>query len=128
MKYKINNINEIPELLDKVKSYLVDFLENNGMLEDYDKYPVEDVAMIMFKDVMDVETCFKLLNILEHSFQEVGYLGLDKRLWWFLKFLAWDVDKEAIENILNCRFVEDEKEKISSLVTAPVENQEKKRI
>ena len=127
MKYKINNTNEIPELLNKVKSYLSDFLESNGMLDDYDKYPSEDVVMIMFTNVMDLETCFKLLNLLDYSLEEID-LDPDQRLWWFLNSLAWDVDKKGIGHILNRRYSLEEKEKISDLVTAPVGNQEKKRI
>lgn len=129
MGYKINNVDEIPDLLVEVKRYVLKYMEDSEILDDYDRFiSAVSVVFEVFSNVMDLKTAFKLLDLLNYDLEDVGYMDTDKRLWWFLNALAWDANKEKLRKILNERYVAEEKEKISDLVTATVGNKEKKRI
>ncbi len=128
MEYEINRPEEVISLLEIVRTDLKTFLEHSNMIDEYDRYPAEDIVYIMFRNVMDLEVSFKLLNLVNYELGEGDYIFHDKILWWFLNSFFWDVNKESLEEILKERQAKEEKEKISNLVTAPVEHQDKKRI
>lgn len=130
MEYKINNAEEVPELLSGVKKCLLKHLKDNKMLSAdlYKHFPAVEVVFIMFRGGMDLKKCFKLLDLVNYELEPFTQVETDKRLWWFINALAWDSNKEKLRGILKERYVAEEKAKLNTLVTATVESKEKKRI
>lgn len=93
---------------------------------DYDCYEPDDILIIAFKKAMTIETAEKLLYI--WGSMDLSSLYGIHQIYSTLHNLSNAGTYEKVVNILKERKANEEKEKISDLVTAPVGNQEKKRI
>lgn len=111
------SLNDAKEFLAEVHSNLQAFLEDNNMSEDYEMYPAEDVVNIMLRDFFNSKECLKLLNIV-HFFELTDIAEYQSLNWWFLSGLVFGVDMEMVKNIIDIKIAEEEKIKISSLVTS----------
>ncbi|MBN9929001.1 hypothetical protein HZD82_10200 [Pantoea agglomerans] len=111
------SLNDAKEFLAEVHSNLQAFLEGNNMSEDYEMYPAEDVVYIMLRGFFNSKECLKLLTIVQF-FELTDIAEYQSLNWWFLSGLVFGIDMDIVKNIIDTKIVEEEKSKISSLVTS----------
>lgn len=93
---------------------------------DYDCYPAEDILRIAFKFAISTNTADKIIFLWNnYDLSEVIYRN---PIFSSLEALGFDGMYDQILEIVKERKAKEEKEKISDLITAQVERQEKKRL
>ncbi|MCW1834586.1 hypothetical protein [Pantoea ananatis] len=111
------SLDDAKKFLVKVHDDLQAFLENRNISEDYEMYPAEDVVYIMLRDFFDSKECLKLLTIVQF-FELTDIAECQSLNWWFLSGLVFGVDMDIVKNIIDTKIAEEEKSKISPLVTS----------
>ena len=114
---EVLSLNDAKEFLAEVHSNLQAFLEDRNIFEDYEMYPSKDVVYIMFRNFLNSKECLKLLTIVQ-IFELTEIAEYQSLKWWFLSGLVFGVDMDIVKNIIDTKVVEEEKSKISSLVTS----------
>lgn len=98
-------------------------MEGNHFYEDY---PAEDVLIVSFKFAISIDTADKI--IFAWNNYDLSDLLFRNPIVATLEALSFDGVYDRVLEIIKERKAKVEKEKLSDLVTAPVGNQEKKRI
>lgn len=124
-------VSALNDFMDDTDRY---FKENIGMSAgagvertfDYDCYPAEDILRIAFKFAISTNTAEKIIFMWNnHDLSEVIFYN---PIFASLEALGFNGMYDQILEIVKERKAKEEKEKISSLITAQVETQGKKRI
>lgn len=92
----------------------------------YEDYPAEDVLIVSFKFAISIDTADKI--IFAWNNYDLSDLLFRNPIVATLEALSFDGVYDRVLEIIKERKAKVEKEKLSDLVTAPVGNQEKKRI
>ncbi len=121
------SLNDAKEFLAEINGDLQAFLESNNMFEGYEMYPAEDVVYIMLRRFYNAKECLKLLTIVQF-FELIDIAEYQSLNWWFLSGLVFGVDMEMVKNIIDTKIAEEEKSRISSLVSGGEDKNTLKRI
>ncbi|WP_312215754.1 hypothetical protein [Pantoea vagans] len=117
MDEKNLSLNDAKEFLAEIHSKLQAFLEDRNISEGYEMYPAEDVVCIMLRNFFNSKECLKLITIVQF-FELTDIAEYQSLNWWFLSGLVFGVDMDIVKNIIDTKIAEEEKSKISSLVTS----------
>lgn len=113
---EILSLNDAKEFLAKIHSKLQAFLEDRNIFEDYEMYPSKDVVYIMFRGFFNSKECLKLLTIVQ-IFELTDIAEYQSLNWWFLSGLVFGADVDLVKEIIDTKIAEEEKSKISPLIT-----------
>ncbi|MBW1214316.1 hypothetical protein KYI92_10510 [Pantoea allii] len=111
------SLNDAKEFLAEVHSNLQAFLEDENISEDYEMYPSKDVVYIVFRNFLNSKECLKLLTIVQ-IFELTDIAEYQSLNWWFLSGLVFGADMDIVKEIIDTKIAEEEKSKISPLITA----------
>ncbi|MGC0809834.1 hypothetical protein [Pantoea agglomerans] len=110
------SLNDAKEFLAEVHSNLQAFLEDENISEDYEMYPSKDVVYIVFRNFLNSKECLKLLTIVQ-IFELTDIAEYQSLNWWFLSGLVFGADMDIVKEIIDTKIAEEEKSKISPLIT-----------
>jgi hypothetical protein len=121
-------LNDYVEATDNYFKNNIGFCTDLGMEANhfYEDYPAEDILIIAFKLAISTDTADKI--IFAWNNYDLSDFLFRNPIAATLEALSFDGVYDQVLEIVKERKAKEEKEKISGLVTAPFESQEKKRI